>query len=337
MDGHTGTEISELKKVETPNFQLILASLKDKKGRVDFVIHASSNVSYTPSGISPLDFLEKTNFSPFKGNCTFHHDRCRYRSLGYIESAPPSFERRQEVEIMHRDFNYLSERIEDLYSLVNQQSKILQELQFSSPGPSIFGDPIKIEISETNIPIWMDEVKLERLKEIERNIKEFEEEMNELRGYLPLLYGKSDVLVDAVMKALHFLGLDANKTEPGFTADILAKTKDDSKKFGIEVTGISGPVKKDSNKLTQVVDFERIKEHDEKTILLANTHNTIPISEREKLEDFTPQVIDFLSRHPILLMTGWDMYRMLKDVMEKDKDPAEIIEALYTTDGLLNY
>jgi len=130
------------------------------------------------------------------------------------------------------------------------------------------------------------------------------------------------------------LGLKAELTAPGFTADILAETKDGSKKFAFEVTGTVDPIKKESKKLTQLLDFERIKEHNEKTILIANTFKDLPISAREGKDDFTVQVVEFLSKFAILLMTGWDLYRIVGAIIEGKSEAAHYIERLYNENGV---
>ena len=97
-----------------------------------------------------------------------------------------------------------------------------------------------------------------------------------------------------------------------------------------------GSIKKDSNKLTQVLDFERQKENEEKTVLLASTYNKTPVPERPA-ENFTEPVVDFLGRHPVLMMTGLDLYRMVRDVVDNEKDPSNLIELLHDQEGVLVY
>ncbi len=80
-----------------------------------------------------------------------------------------------------------------------------------------------------------------------------------------------------------------------------------------------------------------IKEHDEKTILVANTFNATPIRERDRLEHFTPQVVAYLSRHPILLMTGWDLYRMVGEVLAGTRSAGSVVGQLYGAEGRLRY
>ena len=88
--------------------------------------------------------------------------------------------------------------------------------------------------------------------------------------------------------------------------------------------------------MTQVLDFERQKENNEKTILLAGTYNRTPVSERPA-ENFTEPVVDFLGRHPVLMMTGLDLYRMVVDVVDDAKDPSKQVDLLYNEEGVLTY
>jgi hypothetical protein len=221
--------------------------------------------------------------------------------------------------------------------LCEQEEKILSEIGLTPASQVLFGQPIQIEILETDIPIWVNEVKFPKLRQLEEQRDLLQTEIDQLNRFLLLLYGTGDSLETAVVCALRFLGLEAEKTEKGFTADIRAQTPNGSRKFGLEVTGINGQVKKDSPKLTQLTEFELVKEQDEKAILVANTHNKTPISQRKGLDDFTPHVLTFFARHPILILTSWDLYCMVCDVLNNTRTKEELIEMLYTTNGRLNY
>lgn len=311
---------------------MVLAYLKQGTGQGEYVIHATSNILYS-LGLDPLEFLAEIGFTRYQGYCPFHRHRCFYRVIATVKQDVRGFE---NLEIPRR-FQTFAGKIGELFQLREQEDRILREIGINSSGRLIFGPPVEIEGSEKEIPLWVDEVKFPRLRELERQKATLQKEIDELSGFLPLLYGSGDILEEAVIKALRFIGLDAKRAPKGFTADILAQTCDGSRKFGFEVTGISGPVKKDSKKLTQLVEFELTKEHGEKTVLVANTHNAIPISDRRNLEDFTPQVLDFLGRHPILLMTGWDLYCMVRDILESSRQREEILDILYARTGRLNY
>ncbi len=335
-DGHSGIGNSQVDKGGSGSFQLILAKLKQGNGQADLVIHATSNTSYD-YGLDPLEFLASLGFTHYQGRCPFHYDSCFYRSIATLSRDVDRFESIREMQGMQYVFQRFAGKINELFRLRQQEDQILGEISIKPSIRPIFGPPVKIEINEKDVPLWIEEVKLKRLREVEERKATIQKEIDELGGFLPLLYGTGDMLEEAVIKALHFLGLNAEQATKGATVDILAQTRDGSHKFGFEVTGISGPIKKESKKLTQLLEFERIKEHGEKTVLVANTHNTKPISERENLEDFTSQVLDFLGRHPILLITGWNLYCMVRDVLEGSRKKEEIIEILYTTVGELDY
>jgi len=335
-DGHTGLSSSQVNQGESGNFKLVLSFLKQSTGSGECVMHVTSNVFYS-FGLQPSQFLSQIGLTQYHGQCPFLQDRCFYHVVAKAQSSFPGMEHFSQVQHIHDSFKRFAASIHSLFMLYEQEDTILREIGLKPSGQAFFGQPIQIEIQETDTPLWVNDVKFPQLREREAQRGALQKEIDQLNQFLPLLYSTGDSLEVAVLRALRFFGLDAEKTEKGFTADIRAQTPDSAKKFGLEVTGINGQVKKDSPKLTQLMEFERIKEHDEKTILVANTHNKTPISQRKDLEDFTPQVVTFLERHPILILTGWDLYRMVSDVLDGKRTTEELVEKLYTTSGRLNY
>lgn len=336
MDGHSGIENREVNQGGSGNFQLVLAYLKESSGRGHFIIHATSSTFYS-YGLQPLEFLQQIGFANFKGECPFHHDQCFYHEIAILQRDVYGFENIREVQSIHNAFRKFAEKIGDLFSLYQQEDKVLREIGLGKTSAPLFGAPQEIEIKETDIPLWIEDIKPKRLLDLEKQSAKLETEIDNLRDFLPLVYATGDTLVEAVLKALRFLGLEAECTHPGFTADILAHTPDGSKHLGFEITGTEGAIKKESKKLTQVLEFERIKEHDEKTVLIANTFRVLPIQERNSYEHFSPQVIDFLSPYPILLMTSWDFYHMICDILEGKKNPEDIIDLIFQAKGKLQY
>jgi hypothetical protein len=337
-DGHSGIENRQVNQGGSGNFQFILAYLKQGTGHGEFVIHATSNTFYS-FGLQPLEFLAEIGFTHYSGECPFHRDRCFYRVIARLARDVHGVEHFDQVQSIYNAFKIFAGRIGELFQLRQQEDRILREIEIGirSERRAIFGQPVEIAISEKDVPLWVNEVKFQRLRELETQRDAVQREISNLSGYLPLLYGTGEPLEEAVVRALQFLGLNAERAPKGFTADILAQTPDGVQKFGFEVTGTAGPIKKDSKKLTQLLEFERIKEHGEKTVLVANTYSTMPINQRMEQEHFTPQVLEFLSRHAILLVTGWDLYCMVGDVLEESRSKEEIIEILYTTNGQLKY
>jgi len=334
-DGHSGIENRPVKRGGSGDFMLILSYLKRGTGQGEFVIHAASSKFYS-YGLQPNEFLADIGLTHFKGSCPFHSNRCFYRVIATFPEGVDRPEEYEQVRNVHECFREFSEGISELFESRQKEPQILRKMGIKTPGIPVFGPPIEIKIDK-RVPPWVDEVKFPRLLELEEEKATIQKKIDELKGFLPLLYGEGNVLRKAVIRALHFLGLDAEPTRGGFTVDILAKTKDGSKRFGLEVTGISGPLKKDSKKLIQLLEFEQRREHNEKTVLVVNTYKTMSISERKNLESFTQQALDFLSSYPILLMTSWDLYCMVRDVFEESQTREEILGILYATKGRLEY
>lgn len=341
MDGHSGIKNEKVNEGSSGNFSLILSALEESSGTTYFVIHATSNTSYS-GGLQPLEFLQGIGLQHFPGRCPFYHAGCFWKVIAEVERD--SYGRADNTQRVHEAFQQFAGRIGKLFDLSKEQVNIVESLRLNCPPPSIFGQPAifrpelkGVPTDPKNIPSFVNDVKFEKLKGLEEQEKRIHEEIEDLREYIPLLYGDEKTgLKSAVIKALKFFGLNAEPTKKGFTVDILAETIDGSMKFGFEVTGVSGQIKKDSNKLTQVAEFERIKEHGEKTVLLANTYKGTPVKERSS-ENFTPQVVSYLSGWPILMMTGLDLYQMVRDAMENGKDPCTMIKLLYETKGVLKY
>ena len=333
-DGHSGISNAKVNEGGSGGYQLTLAYLKEGNGSANFIMHATSNTAYS---VDPFQFLLEIGFTQYKGECPFYHERCCYRILGGFDRDDEGYGYRQETQAIHSAFKEFASKLGELYEFRQKQAQILRNIGQEVPGHSIFASPVMIKVLEAEIPLWIDEVKFKKLKELEADQAKIKKEVEGLIKFLPLVYGTGESLEEAVTQALRLFGLDAEKAPKGFTADIMADSADKKLRFGIEVTGISGAIKKDSIKLTQVSEFERIKENNEKTILLANTHNTLPISKRKGLENFTRQVLDYFSRHPILMMTGWDMYCLVSDRLEGKKTKEEIVALLFDTTSELNY
>lgn len=335
-DGHSGIENRQVNQGGSGNFQLILAYLKQGDGRGEFVIHATSNTSYS-YGLQPLEFLSGIGFTEYRGLCIFHNEKCFYRVIATLKQDVHGFEDRNPVQIIHHAFATFAGKIGEIFTLRQNEDRILSELGINVSGQAIFNSPVELEISDSDIPLWVEEVKFSRLRDLEQQSANLQDEIESLSRFLPLLFSTGNPLEKAVIDALCFFDLEAKQSPKGFTIDVLAQTSDSSYKFGFEITGLSSPIKKDSNKLTQVLDFERIKEHGEKTVLVANTHNSTRIADRANMEDFTQPVLDFLNKHPILLMTSWDLYRMVRDVLEGARTKEDVVELLYKTNGRLAY
>jgi hypothetical protein len=334
-DGHTGIKNEKVNEGGSGPFRLALGALTLGPGNVHFVVHATSSSLYS-FGLQPKEFLERVGFAHFEGRCIFFGDDCFFRRIAELESRASEHLRRiSQVQGVHAAFKELTEKLDRLFELDQERDRILQLMRSATPRAPIFGEPLRVSLAAEDGPEWIRSVQFQQLSDLEDQRAVLDARIQELRQFLPLLYASGEALEVAMAAALELLGLAVERTPPGFTADLLAQTDDGTRSFGFEVTGIGGPVKKDSPKLTQVLDFERIKQNNERTVLIANTFDSLPIEDRQGRESFTPQVVDFLSPHGVLLMTSWDLYCMVRDVLGGLRNREEMVDLLANEEGIL--
>jgi hypothetical protein len=334
MDGHTGLSYKEAKRVRSSGFELVLSSLAESSGRTYFIIHATCN-SYG-SDLPPEIFLQSLGFTPFRGNCQFTDQACYWYRYADVVTSRYGQDFIKNTIAVER-FDALAKDFSVLYDTVRQAHRMIRDVGLTAPVPKLPTDPLILTVDESEVPSWVESVKFPILTDLEDKAAILRAQILELREFLPLLYASGEVLEGAAISALKSLGLRAEKTTKGFTADILAEDSSAAYRFGIEVTGVSGSIGKDSKKLTQLLEFERIKENAENTVLLANTFRDLPVDERITRESFTKPVIDFLSRHPILIITTFDLYRLVGDVVAGRRVAVDVVKELFEIEGVYHY
>jgi len=335
-DGHSGVENRKVNEGATKLFQFVLSFLKVSDNRGFFILHAKSNIMYS-AGLPPKQFLTMIGLRKYDGPCPFHGDECFYRVLVQQNELRVGFRFTLDIQTIHESFKRFVENIDALFELYQKEQDVLGIIGLSKLKREVLDEPFELSVGENDLPLWIHDAKFPKLAELEKNRMKLQAEITDLEEYLPLLSATGDPLRDSVIKALRLCGLQAKPTEPGFTVDILANTPDEAKSFGIEVTGTEGPIKKDSKKLTQLQEFDRIKEKNEKVILIANTYRNLPIDERKSKENFTVQVVDYLRKYPFLLMTGLDLYKMAGDIISGTKKGHELVAILWNESGVLKY
>jgi hypothetical protein len=329
-DGHTGFKNSEISRRKSNHFELVLSHL-ERRNDDSFVMHA---VCYTRTK-ERAAFLKWLGFSPSTA-CQFGNSNknvCSWKEIAITRAG--SYYSHERLGWMIAGFQAFAGHIDDLLHLHQQFNAVLAEIHEAAGPLPIFNAPVDITADPGEIPSWVDQVKSPELKSLENDKRDLESKISDLSGHLLLVAGTGDPLEDAVTAALRCLGLEAEKAEKGATVDIFA-WKDGGASFGFEVTGLNDSIKKSSRKLTQVMEFERLKDDAQKTVLLANTHNATPVNERPA-ENFTVDVANFLSPHPILMMTGYDLYRLVLDVRAGTKSAKAVVEDMRTMNGVYRY
>jgi hypothetical protein len=184
-------------------------------------------------------------------------------------------------------------------------------------------------------PDWLDEVKFSRLLQLEVEERKIATEISDLVVYPRLLYAQGEILEAAVAASLRRIGLhDVEPQRRGSPIDIRASTPSGAK-LGFEVTGSISCIRKGDRKVGQLLAFDFSEGDETKPILVANTQRNLRIADREG--PFSDWVRDyFASHHRVLLMTGWDLYRLVRDVFESRRTSAQAIQVLDATTGILD-
>lgn len=219
------------------------------------------------------------------------------------------------------------------YSIVENLYDIGKELY--EKGKEEIGSPIEA-------PIWIDKYKSENEKDIERKIKEKEEELESLKKDHRrfelidlLLYGYDVPLEGAVKKVFEEWGCEVEKTEIGATIDLKVRHRSLGIMFAIEVTGVRGKIPKKSAKFPQVMTYHLKKEDNEHIIVVANTYRDKDVTDRNG-ENFTPDAIKMAIGHKFCLITTVDLFNLWKDFLN-GRSSEEILNGIFESNGEYSY
>lgn len=313
-DGHSGSRFDLLDTIDLQDFDLRLALLHQVDGSARFVVHIHPR-TYNRGGLSPADFLYSLGLHHESRGCPFFEDGCLYDDGTLVRQLPAGANYANETEGVKLWFRRLADQLPLLYVVRMREEDLLKAIGRPLPTRYDFPSDVEIRYVEDDEPLWVDEAAFGIMRQAKASLRAAAAEWDRWNILNRLLYGTGMSLEEAVVHALHLLGLRADRTEPSATIDVYAETLNRQHTFGIEVTGINGAVKKDSKKLTQLSEFDRIKDGDEKPMLIAATFNDRPVDQRRH-DDFTPQVVDYFSGRNVLLMTGLDLFRLCGKVAD---------------------
>jgi hypothetical protein len=279
------------------------------------------------------------DFKHFNSICPFHNDRCFYKIIGNISND--GYRDVYNMQSIHTGFENFAKQLQELFGYYQKVISISSTIGITIHDivwKDIAGYQLIDKTNQSHIPLWTNSVKFNQLKDLETKKQAIDEEINTYEKFLPLLYSSGKTLEDAVEYTFQFLGLKTQRTKEGANIDMYASTLDNAISFGIEVTGVKGAIKKDSNKVSQIVTYEIQKDDPkQKGILIANTYNDTPIEKRDLLENFTKQAAEVFDKNSILFTTGLDLYKLIQDIFNNKKTKEEVINILYSNKGEYKY
>jgi len=149
-----------------------------------------------------------------------------------------------------------------------------------------------------------------------------------------LLWPKGElVLMDAVHFILRDLGLRVSTGGKYGTVDRMVSIPDSKMLFGVEILLSDERVEKNHPKIDRALQFEKEKKENEKTLIIASTHIHHPLSERERLNEISIGLNEFLTGCQVTLMTAYTLYLLWQKSKAGETDVHEVFKSLYPPRG----
>src|SRR6266849_1855454 len=147
-DGHTGTTHETVAQGASSNFPLVLSTLRQSDGHIQYIIYATFRSDYN-FGLQSSVFFAEMGFNRYQDHCMFFPDKeCFFKVIAEVHTLlgrPQYFVAGRNVK---EDFLAFAEQIDRLFELQVEEENILQKIGLKSSGKYVFGQPVQMEIQE---------------------------------------------------------------------------------------------------------------------------------------------------------------------------------------------
>ena len=149
-----------------------------------------------------------------------------------------------------------------------------------------------------------------------------------------LLWPKSELLlVDAVHSVFRELGFKVSTGIHYGSVDRIVRIPDTQKSFGVEILMSEREVVGTHPKINRALQFEKEKRENEKTLIIGSTHIHRPLSERDQVNNVSPELIDFFARHSIVFIPTYHLYQFWQRAKEGEVDIFGVFQRIYSHPG----
>lgn len=306
FEGHVGVKSECIENIQTHNFRVALSYLEHRGGQGWFVLHVDPGIR-VKGRLSPDDFLQMLGFKKYDLTCPYLYLRCYFKAVYRLPSKSGG------MQVGLRELNRFVESIHELYERACAFTTLAgQHTDFIRWGRELWRGPQVLEI-EGEEPGWLAESRIEGHQEALDALRKAEASRRHFQTIEYCLWGTGDELEDSVHYILSDLGLQVERTQEGYPVDLVVHYEPRDLEIGIEVTGKSGSIKK-SKKLVQPVEFCLESESPRKALILANTYKDTPLTERDRLDDFTQPTVKWMMGTGIVGLTTMQLCRIWEDV-----------------------
>ena len=141
------------------------------------------------------------------------------------------------------------------------------------------------------------------------------------------------VLTDTVHSIFKDFGFSVAVGGKYSSVDRIVRIPDTQFCFGLQILTSEGEVEKDHPKIKRALQFAEEKKRNEKTLIIASTHVHQPISERERLNEISTELRDFLAAYQMSLITTYSLYQLWEKAKSKEVDILDIFRRVYSHPG----
>jgi len=146
-----------------------------------------------------------------------------------------------------------------------------------------------------------------------------------------LLWPKSELLlIDAIHSIFKDLGFKISTGINYQSVDRIVKIPETQMVFGLQILMSEGEVEGNHPKINRVLQFEKEKRENEKSLIIASTHIHLPLSERSQVSHLSKELSHFLSRHNMSLITTHHLYELWKKAKGGEIDIFAFFEHVYS-------
>ena len=141
------------------------------------------------------------------------------------------------------------------------------------------------------------------------------------------------VLTDAVHSVFKDLGFSVAAGGKYNSVDRIVRIPNTQLCFGLEILTSEEEVEKNHPKIKRALQFAKEKKRNEKTLIIASTHVHQPISERERLNEISAELREFLAGYQMSLITTYSLYHLWEKAKGKEVDVFDIFRRVYSHPG----
>jgi predicted O-linked N-acetylglucosamine transferase (SPINDLY family) len=141
------------------------------------------------------------------------------------------------------------------------------------------------------------------------------------------------VLADAVHYIFKDLGFSVAAGGKYNSVDRIVRIPNTQFSFGLEILMSEEEVDKNHPKINRALQFKKEKRGNEKTLIIASTHVHQPISERERLNEISTELREFLAGCQMSLITTYSLYQLWQKAKGGEVDIFEVFRRAYSHPG----